>query len=50
MKRLSVQAPKGVVMIRPHHFGPNPMTAKDNAFQSTDEARQALGDRNCRFR
>ena len=40
MKRLSVQAPKGVVMIRPHHFGPNPMTAKDNAFQSTDEARK----------
>ena len=40
MKRLSVQAPKGVVMIRPHHFGPNPMTAKDNAFQATDAARQ----------
>ena len=40
MKRLSVQAPKGVVMIRPHHFGPNPMTAKDNAFQATDAARK----------
>lgn len=40
MKRLSVQAPKGVVMIRPHHFGPNPMTAQDNAFQATDAARQ----------
>ncbi len=26
-------------MIRPHYFGPNPMTARDNAFQATD-ARQ----------
>jgi hypothetical protein len=41
MSRLSVQAPKSVVMIRPHHFTPNPMTAKDNSFQSNDEKRAA---------
>ncbi|MBL0371429.1 amidinotransferase [Rhizobium sp. KVB221] len=41
MTRLSVQAPKSVVMIRPHHFTPNPMTAKDNSFQSNDEKRAA---------
>ncbi|SDI94296.1 citrulline utilization hydrolase CtlX [Aliiruegeria lutimaris] len=29
----SVQAPKAVVMIRPHHFVPNSETAEDNAFQ-----------------
>lgn len=38
-RSLSVQAPRAVVMIRPHHFGPNPDTAADNAFQSTDAAR-----------
>ncbi|WDE12482.1 citrulline utilization hydrolase CtlX [Thalassomonas haliotis] len=27
------QAPAAVVMIRPHHFCPNPQTAADNAFQ-----------------
>ena len=32
----SVQAPGAVVMIRPHHFAPNPQTAVDNAFQRTD--------------
>lgn len=32
----SIQAPAAVVMIRPHHFHPNPETAADNAFQSTD--------------
>lgn len=37
----SVQAPRGVVMIRPHHFTPNPQTAVDNAFQGTDLARSA---------
>lgn len=37
MSRLSVQAPSAVVMIRPHHFTPNQMTAADNAFQSRDE-------------
>jgi len=29
----SVQAPGAVVMIRPHHFRPNPQTAADNSFQ-----------------
>jgi len=28
-----VQAPRAVVMVRPHHFTPNPETAADNAFQ-----------------
>ena len=37
----SVQAPKGVVMIRPHHFAPNPATAADNAFQASDASRTA---------
>ena len=41
LSKPSVQAPKSVVMIRPHHFTPNPMTAKDNAFQSRDEERAA---------
>jgi hypothetical protein len=41
MSRPSVQAPKSVVMIRPHHFTPNPMTARDNSFQSRDEERAA---------
>ncbi|TIX87728.1 arginine deiminase-related protein [Rhizobium sp. P44RR-XXIV] len=41
MSKLSVQAPKSVVMIRPHHFTPNPMTANDNSFQSNDERRAA---------
>ena len=35
------QAPRAVVMIRPHHFTPNPATAADNAFQSVDEKRAA---------
>lgn len=30
----SAQAPSRVVLVRPHHFTPNPMTAVDNAFQS----------------
>ena len=29
----STQAPRTVVMVRPHHFFPNAMTAQDNAFQ-----------------
>ena len=33
----SIQAPGAVVMIRPHHFHPNPETAADNSFQRTDE-------------
>ncbi|WP_249730077.1 citrulline utilization hydrolase CtlX [Chelatococcus sp. YT9] len=39
--KLSVQAPRSVVMIRPHHFSPNPATAHDNAFQAQDSARTA---------
>jgi len=39
--KLSVQAPRGVVMIRPHHFGPNAATAEDNVFQATDAGRSA---------
>jgi hypothetical protein len=31
--RMSVQAPSSVVLVRPHHFIPNPDTAADNAFQ-----------------
>nr|WP_201788611.1 arginine deiminase-related protein [Bosea sp. BIWAKO-01] len=41
MQKLSVQAPRSVVMIRPHHFRPNPATAADNLFQGTDAARSA---------
>lgn len=33
---MSMQAPKAVVMVRPHSFSPNLETAADNAFQSTD--------------
>lgn len=29
-----VQAPRRVVLVRPHHFTPNPLTARDNSFQS----------------
>ena len=36
---MSVQAPSAVVLIRPHHFGPNPVTALDNVFQQVDAAR-----------
>ncbi|MGO1227098.1 MAG: hypothetical protein ACTMH5_09710 [Brachybacterium sp.] len=27
------QAPRHVVLVRPHHFRPNPQTEGDNAFQ-----------------
>lgn len=40
-QKLSVQAPKSVVMIRPHHFHPNPATAEDNVFQASDAERSA---------
>ncbi|MBD8534152.1 citrulline utilization hydrolase CtlX [Plantibacter sp. CFBP 13570] len=30
---MSVQAPSAVVLIRPHRFTPNPLTAADNVFQ-----------------
>ncbi|GAA3930002.1 citrulline utilization hydrolase CtlX [Microbacterium soli] len=35
MRAASAQAPGAVVLIRPHHFRPNPQTAADNAFQRT---------------
>ncbi|ROS51386.1 citrulline utilization hydrolase CtlX [Frigoribacterium sp. PhB24] len=35
--RPTTQSPAAVVMVRPHHFTPNPLTAADNAFQ-TDPA------------
>jgi hypothetical protein len=41
MQKLSVQAPRGVVMIRPHHFSPNAATAGDNVFQAMDAGRSA---------
>ena len=31
---MPVQAPSAVVLIRPHHFTPNPQTAADNTFQT----------------
>ena len=31
---MSIQSPSAVVMVRPHHFTPNPETAADNAFQA----------------
>ena len=37
----SIQAPPAVVMIRPHTFTPNPQTAADNSFQSSDQLREA---------
>ncbi|MGO1117651.1 citrulline utilization hydrolase CtlX [Rhodovibrionaceae bacterium A322] len=51
MPRLSAQAPDSVVMIRPHHFTPNPQTAADNSYQrscnrrnETEIARDAYGE------
>ena len=38
---VSIQAPSAVVMVRPHHFHPNPQTAADNAFQCRDAGRAA---------
>jgi len=32
---VSIQAPSAVVLVRPHHFRPNPLTANDNVFQVT---------------
>ena len=47
MKMKSIQAPGAVVMIRPHHFHPNPETADDNAFQrtATDASPHAIAGR-----
>lgn len=48
MSQRSVQAPSAVVMIRPHHFRPNPETVVDNVFQSPqapeDTAARALAE------
>lgn len=35
---MTVQAPRDVLLVRPHHFRPNPQTAADNAFQSAAPA------------
>ena len=47
----SIQAPSAVVMVRPHHFHPNPETAGDNSFQAhttgltaEDTARHAFAE------
>jgi len=34
---MSVQSPSAVVMVRPHHFAPNPQTLADNGFQPSAE-------------
>lgn len=39
MTSFSIQAPKAVVMIRPHHFRTNPETEQDNVFQTRDGTR-----------
>jgi hypothetical protein len=39
MSGLSVQAPRAVVLVRPHRFQPNPHTREDNGFQGSDELR-----------
>lgn len=36
---MPVQAPSAVVLIRPHHFTPNPATADDNTFQAGADGR-----------
>lgn len=38
---LSIQSPRGVVMIRPYHFSPNVDTVQDNSFQTNDTSRTA---------
>ncbi|MFT5979241.1 MAG: hypothetical protein ACI83Y_002854 [Candidatus Azotimanducaceae bacterium] len=37
-----IQAPSAVVMVRPHHFSPNPDTAADNSFQAFDDQRSGV--------
>ena len=41
MPSSTLQAPAAVVMVRPHHFHPNPETAADNAFQQPAGTRPA---------
>jgi hypothetical protein len=38
---VSIQAPSAVVLVRPHHFRPNPLTAGDNVFQVTGATRES---------
>ncbi|HEU4849874.1 MAG TPA: arginine deiminase-related protein [Terrimesophilobacter sp.] len=38
---MSAQAPSAVVLVRPHHFDVNPVTAADNLFQSAEPNRSA---------
>lgn len=38
----TLQAPRAVVMVRPHAFRPNAETAKDNAYQGTSDATPAV--------
>lgn len=41
-----LQAPARAVLVRPHHFTPNPVTATDNAFQSVlDDGPDAIAAR-----
>lgn len=40
MMKRSPQAPAAVIMIRPHHFRPNPETLVDNAFQQSSTQSQ----------
>ncbi len=41
MPQASLQAPRSVVMIRPHHFTPNTQTAQDNSFQTAPGGERA---------
>lgn len=43
MSGMSVQAPAAVILVRPHHFRPNPLTADDNVFQLTDDSNDPAG-------
>jgi len=33
MSKFNSQAPSAIIMVRPHHFVPNPLTLRDNSFQ-----------------
>ena len=41
MSIINPQAPNSVIMIRPHHFLPNPQTMADNSFQATELTQSA---------
>jgi len=43
MNRPAIQAPSAVVMIRPHHFHPNPQTIGDNSCNGTTSCIGAQG-------